>query len=360
MDPSISAEDRNYLDVIRDASKGVKEGTNDAYQGCDDCDMHGVDKAPHVVQNSYSYAQKLWAGATFGFRTAGGRERAWNRENASGNPSISQLVSCYMLGLQKHKVAKGETSMSARAISPDDLLKLYEFNRRAENWDNAKVSANNWCGANMRRLLEAVYLVAFTCLLRIDEALKIQLHDLHFYDDPVDGTACVSVTLPFRKNSPYGKILPFILRELPDDMAHLCPVRALAEWVGTSEILHGYLFRRMDKRDRPIVAKNTHMTAEAFLELFRNNLCDLEIAPYAYGTHSFRREGCQWLSVDLRWSLRQICEWGGWSSDFSHLTIVKYLISWNDNPMLRRDDFFKLDCQLLVQCRTCGRTCPCA
>lgn len=51
----------------------------------------------------------------------------------------------------------------------------------------------------------------------------------------------------------------FILRELPDDMAHLCPVRALAEWVGTSEILHGYLFHRMDKRDRPIVAKNTHM-----------------------------------------------------------------------------------------------------
>lgn len=33
MDPSISADDRDYLDVIWDASKGVKEGTNDAYQG---------------------------------------------------------------------------------------------------------------------------------------------------------------------------------------------------------------------------------------------------------------------------------------------------------------------------------------
>ncbi|KAK0187067.1 hypothetical protein F5146DRAFT_1104991 [Armillaria mellea] len=284
--------------------------------------MHGVDKVPNVVQNSYSHAQKLWAGTTYGFRTAGGRERAWNRENASRNPSISQLV------------AKGETSTSAHAISPDDLLKLYEFNTRPENWDNAKVSANNWCGANMRCLLEAIYLVVFTCLLCIDEVLKIQLHDLCFYDDLLDGTACVSVTLPFHKNSPYGKIPLFILRELPEDMAHLCPVRALAEWVGTSEILHGYLFCRMDKRDRPIVAKNTHMTGEAFLELFHNNLCDLEIPPYAYGTHSFHRGGCQWLSIDLRWSLQQICEWGGWSTDFSHLTIVKYLISWNDNPML--------------------------
>ncbi|KAK0217978.1 hypothetical protein IW262DRAFT_1560948 [Armillaria fumosa] len=308
--------------------------------------MHGVDKAPNVIQNSYSYAQKL--------RAAGGREHAWNRENTSGNPSISQMVSCYMLGLQKHKVtrmrvAKGETSMSARAISPDDLLKLYQFNHHPENWDSTKVSANNWCGANMRHLLEAVYLVAFTCLLHIDEALKIQLHNLHFYDDPLDGTACISVTLPFRKNSPYRKIPPFILRELPKDMAHLCPVRALVEWVNASEILHGYLFRRMDKRDRPIVAKNTHMTAEAFLELFCNNLCDLEIPPYAYGTHSFRCGGCQWLSIDLRWS-----------TDFSHLTIVKYLISWNDNPMLQQDDFFKLDHQLLIQCWTCGHTCPCA
>jgi hypothetical protein len=27
-----------------------------------------------------------------------------------------------------------------------------------------------------------------------------------------------------------------------------------------------------------------------------------------------------------------ICDWGGWSTDFSHMTIVKYLVSENDNP----------------------------
>ncbi|KAK0435126.1 uncharacterized protein EV420DRAFT_1217721, partial [Desarmillaria tabescens] len=204
---------------------------------CDDCDMHGVDKGPKDVQRTYSHVQKLWAGTTYGFRTAGDRDNvAWNRENTSGNPSISQLVSCYMVGLQKRKVAKGETPTSARAIGPDDLLRLYDFNRRPENWDNTKLSAANWCGGNMRRLLQAVYLVAFTCLLRIDEALKIQVHDLRFYDDELDGTACVSVTLPFRKTNPYGKIPPFILRELPEHMAHLCPVRALAEWVSASNI----------------------------------------------------------------------------------------------------------------------------
>ena len=67
-------------------------------------------------------------------------------------------------------------------------------------------------------------------------------------------------------------------------------------------------------------------TSEYFLELFRNNLLDVGIDPVPYGTHSFRRGGVQWMSVGLRWPLRRICEWGGWSSEFSHMTIVKYLI----------------------------------
>ena len=38
------------------------------------------------------------------------------------------------------------------------------------------------------------------------------------------------------------------------------------------------------------------------------------------------------MSTQLRWQIRRICEWGGWSAEFSHMTIVKYLISWNDDP----------------------------
>ncbi|KAK0440482.1 uncharacterized protein EV420DRAFT_1623116 [Desarmillaria tabescens] len=133
-------------------------------------------------------------------------------------------------------------------------------------------------------------------------------------------------------------------------MAHLCPARAIATWIGTSKITHGYLFPHIDK-------SCTHLEhcqkPDVFLELFRNNLWDLGISPYVYGTHSFQCGGCQWLSCDLRWSIRQICEWGGWSSDFTHLTIVKYLISSNDNPMLRCEDFFRLDCQV-AKCWTCG------
>ena len=94
--------------------------------------------------------------------------------------------------------------------------------------------------------------------------------------------------------------------------------------------------------------------------MFRNNLLDIEIDPTPYGNHSFRHGGCQWMSVDLRWNLRTICEWGGWSMEFTNLTIVKYLISSNDAPSRERGDFFNFEGGTTIKCSMCGRTCACA
>jgi hypothetical protein len=100
-------------------------------------------------------------------------------------------------------------------------------------------------------------------------------------------------------------------------------------------------------------------TTQQFLELFRNNLLDVNVDPAPYGTHSFRRGGCQYLHCYRRWSFRRVCEWGGWSTDFSYLTIVKYLISVNDDPMECREDFFNPQQLPTVRCPACGRQCNC-
>ena len=47
-----------------------------------------------------------------------------------------------------------------------------------------------------------------------------------------------------------------------EDQAHLCPIRALAEWVQVSDINRGYLFRRMWSGDRIAdLDKNTPMVS---------------------------------------------------------------------------------------------------
>ncbi|KAJ7766465.1 hypothetical protein B0H14DRAFT_3116768 [Mycena olivaceomarginata] len=127
-------------------------------------------------------------------------------------------------------------------------------------------------------------------------------------------------------------------------LAHLCPVRALAEWLMVSGITDGYLFRKMASGDR-VSPQNSLMTSDFFLQMFRNNLLDIRIDPYPYGTHSFRRGGCQWLRYIF--------------TEFSSLTIVKYLISYVDDPSERREDYMNPNHPPSLKCFSCGRTCHC-
>ncbi|KAF8219849.1 hypothetical protein L208DRAFT_1337373, partial [Tricholoma matsutake] len=122
----------------------------------------------------------------------------------------------------------------------------------------------------------------------------------------------------YQLDPPSTEIKPFHLHLQLNDDAYLCPVQALADWISVSEIKTGYLFCWMDVSDR---VTEKPMTSDTFLEMFHNNLLDVNIDPSPYSTHSFcRRGGCQYFaSHNLRWSLRTICEWGGWSTEFTNL-----------------------------------------
>ncbi|KAJ7618074.1 DNA breaking-rejoining enzyme [Roridomyces roridus] len=319
------------------------------------------------------------AAMTYAFgRIHGLGSLTWHKSEVNGrmvgNPSVSDTVAIYMTSLRRRKVRAGQTATSSRAITAassaghfyNDIIRdLYNYNHQPgvgdiNSYTPGKRSApkkdHEWAGGRARRLLQCTYVLAFLCLLRFDEVLKIQLEDIEFVS-PI----CVKLTLPFRKTHQFGNVQPFYLYLFPEPLAYLCPVRALAEWLEVLEaagVYDGYLFRKVGASDR-ISVDNEHMTSETFLEMFRNNLVDIRIFPAPYGTHSFRRGGCQWLYTTCRWGLRRICDWGGWSTDFSSMTIVKYLISYADDPQEKREDFMNPNRAPSVKCYTCGRSCHC-
>jgi len=234
---------------------------------------------------------------TYGFgRLHGLGTLPWHKSEITGqmvgNPSVSDTVSSYMVSLRGRKVQAGETATSAHAITPDILMDMYDFNHKPAHWDiknagyfrrNKKGDVHAWGGGRTRRLLGAAYTLSFLCLLWFDEVLKIQMQHIEFIS-----AEKMKVTLPFRKTHQFGDIKPFYLYRLPEDKAHLCPVRAMAEWLKISGIKRGYVFRRMYSGDRIAdLDKDMSMTSEQFLELFRNNLLDVGIDHYPYGTHSF-------------------------------------------------------------------------
>jgi hypothetical protein len=97
------------------------------------------------------------------------------------------------------------------AMSQGILEQMYTFNHRPENWDlkgytpGTKNKADDeWGGPRARRLLELAYTLAFNCLLRVDEVLKIQSQDLVLLTDKK-----LELTLPFRKTNQFGGVFNF-------------------------------------------------------------------------------------------------------------------------------------------------------
>ncbi|KAF8802224.1 hypothetical protein BYT27DRAFT_7244876 [Phlegmacium glaucopus] len=279
----------------------------------DSCDTISLDgKPPTTPHSSYTHAQKMQASMTHVFgRVLGIGSQPWKQTTSSdgevrveGNPSISEKVSTYMVSLRRRKVQAGETTTSARAVTPEIMEALYDFNHQLARWDiNKGMTSTRQDGPDIHRLSTRSELDTS------NTHSYIQMYHIEFKPGKK-----IILSLPFRKTHQFGgelpvspssfsylplklieDIKPFVLHMLLEEEAYLCPVCALADWISASSITSGYIFQRMAAGDRP-VANNTPMTSEQLLEMFHNNLVDIGIDPSPYGTHSFRRGGCQYFA----------------------------------------------------------------
>ena len=51
---------------------------------------------------------------------------------------------------------------------------------------------------------------------------------------------------------------------------------------------------------------------------------------YLYGTHSFRRGGCQYTHTVLKWDILKVCQMGGWSRE-DMASVFRYLVGFYDD-----------------------------
>jgi integrase len=89
----------------------------------------------------------------------------------------------------------------------DILLAIYDFNNsqgRSCVSPLLKKAPKAWCGPRTRLMIQAATTVAFACLLRFDEVLRIQMSDLEFLLDERGNRTIIKVTLRTRKTSQFG------------------------------------------------------------------------------------------------------------------------------------------------------------
>jgi hypothetical protein len=91
-------------------------------------------------------------------------------------------------------------------MTQDTLKQIYDFNQKPENWipkdytpGTKKKAKDQWGGGRTRRLLGLAYTIAFSCLLRVDEVLKIKSPDFR-----LEGENKLKLKLAFRKTNPVG------------------------------------------------------------------------------------------------------------------------------------------------------------
>jgi integrase len=131
-----------------------------------------------------------------------------------GNPSGAAYVGRYMRSLRRRKTKSGEAPTSAKALTPDDMRALYNFcqgkgNYGARQWVCIYAKQRSFNGTDSI-LSQLMYVLAYLCLLRADEALRIDMRHIEY---PFGQGQKMTLTLDFRKtHQEGGKILDGLLR----------------------------------------------------------------------------------------------------------------------------------------------------
>ncbi|KAJ7471505.1 hypothetical protein B0H11DRAFT_1730133, partial [Mycena galericulata] len=348
---------------------------------CGNTDLKGKElQSSNEERFGYGHAYKMKSAILDKFRKLGTGREPWVRGSDGqwgGNPAMSNEVSDYLHGLHREKVQAGETSLSSRAITLDELKLMYDFSNAdhrsdPENYRRTRTqTSKEWATPRKRLQLHCMLLISVWCLLRADEVLRIRTSDLTFVDADGETPESVVIALQYRKNRPHGDKSTFRLYLLPAEEAYMCPVRALAHWLHyakeelgddkdeSGNSIDTPLFRKVGPLDQVL---KEPLPYDTYLTWLRHILIDIDIQDiFAYGTHSGRRGGCQIFHIYMRWSLRKIADWGGWSYKNGCKVIITYLLGLSDSPVLPRGDFLNPDKDkaLKLLCRLCGRDCSC-
>ncbi|KAJ7718039.1 hypothetical protein B0H14DRAFT_3011561 [Mycena olivaceomarginata] len=340
---------------------------------CNNSDIKtGKPKDPDIAQVTYSMAQKMRAAMSHKFSrdyelgTQEWQENLLVPGQFYSNPSISTVISQYMISLWRNKIRRGEVVTSVRAMGEPTIKKLWTYNTGfpvesstsygSTSKKRKQEHPEDWASHSIRMMLQLLYIVSMLCLLWYDEALQITWQDVTF--DMETGVLRIRLDLPFCETHQNGGITPFYLYTNPD-RSWMCPVHAFA--------IMWKLAVANDPYGKPSVGRNrwsiipsVGMSTDSFMEYFRNNLLDINIDPHPYGTHSFHWGGCQYLAMVLCWPFRNICSWGGWAENFDNPgTLFKYLLLWTDTPLREQEDYLNPSCPVGDVCAACNCSCHC-
>ncbi|KAJ3334598.1 hypothetical protein HDU93_007657 [Gonapodya sp. JEL0774] len=193
-----------------------------------------------------------------------------------------------------------------------------------------------------------MYTILFQAMFRVNEVLNMQVSDIKL------GTVNTnSVTLQLTQRKTHQDRDFTVVFPWANDLPHLCPYRGFLTLIydlneawkasGHQGYYKGPLCVPISGGTNPAYEFGKPRTYDAFFRSFKDDLTVLGKQHLLYGTHSFRRGGAQWYysysSERYRLDLRGICWLGGWTFT-ENLTVIIYLLGWDDDGAKQPDQLF--------------------
>ncbi|KAF8492663.1 hypothetical protein JB92DRAFT_3147445 [Gautieria morchelliformis] len=272
----------------------------------------------------FATAVSIRAALTYFYKTLRPEENVteWrvdrNLATCYGLPTRSPIVSQFMIGLEKTKAAACETSQSARALTLEDMHSLHQL---CLEENGLSVAERRWGVVRY-----ATYLLAWLLLLRIEEAVHLTFESIDFHPG-----CYYDIKLVTRKSAQTGVTHTWRLYANDADV-QICPIHALlclARLYGPEIPCTGPLFLKVNSSGG--VLHNEPLTGAIVSRSLTKDMQSLGYCSWAlYGTHSFRRRGCQYRLKHCQWTVGMLAAWGGWSQ-VEAITMFRYFYSPNDN-----------------------------
>ncbi|KAF9003511.1 hypothetical protein BDZ89DRAFT_1146034 [Hymenopellis radicata] len=217
--------------------------------------------------------------------------------------AVQRVLCTWLSALRHQQVRLPEINRLGCAITATQLQAIHCLQVK----ELSTMLPDHWAFGCLRILLHAVLTIAFVGFLRVEEVLMLHVNALHHGYDKVLQQEYITITVPYGIHQGKRTIYKF-----PDDVAHLCPVRALGRWMALSGIDVGYIFPSFSKKmlQQP---STVPLSPRIFITLLRNLMMDIGVTNVdLYGGNSMRRGGVLWAQDGLGWSLERIMKWGRW------------------------------------------------
>lgn len=161
----------------------------------------------------------------------------------------------------------------------------------------------------------AIVALAWCSALRRSNIAAIQIEDLRFKKDDIDGTRYLEIFVPRSKTDQEGMGRYVIVTEIPDNDP-LCAYGAVREWLEASQISTGALFRSFaltkDPRERRLTSRG--LDGRDIARAVKRVVAAAGLDPSRFAAHSTRRGFV--TSADAAGVRRSLIrEQGGWKDD---------------------------------------------